>query len=227
MLKPVIGWFYSFKVLRRIAFLGEILLLFSHFKLVDFIMKMKSSVLILLVLLSFQTVAETVYIDDKIKIWSRTGESNDYRVKYQYAPGTKLEVIQKNEESGFVEVRDETGRTGWLDSKFITSEPTAHQLLVNANKQITSLTQSHLEKISVLEKRVIDLAPLESFNQELQNKLARQETELEQLRQKSEVYKGGFYSEVFFMGAVVVLSGMLLGWLLSKLGGRRRNTGWN
>ncbi len=190
-------------------------------------MKIKLSLSLLLTLLTFNALAETVYIDDQIKVWSRTGPTNGYRLSTDLAPGAKLEVLQKNEETGFVEVEDIRGRTGWVEGKFLKSSPTAHQKLATALREIASLKTSHSTKVSGLEKRVQDLAPLEAFNQELQSKLATQESELEMLRQKSQMYEGGFYSEVLFAGSLVVLGGMLIGWLLTKLGGGRRNTGWN
>jgi SH3 domain protein len=189
-------------------------------------MKIKLTISLLLTFLTFNGVAETVYIDDQIKVWSRTGPTNGYRLSTELAPGAKLEVLQKNDESGFVEVKDIRGRTGWVESKFLTSSPTAHQKLDSALKLIESLKKSHSTKVTTLEKRVQDLAPLEAFNLELQNKLATQQSELEMLRQKSQMYEGGFYSEVLFAGSLVVLGGMLIGWLLTKIGGRRRNSGW-
>jgi SH3 domain protein len=190
-------------------------------------MKTKLLLSLFLTLLTFSGFAETVYIDDQIKVWSRTGPTNGYKLSSELLPGAKLDVLQKNDETGFVEVKDVRGRTGWVEGKFLTSSPTAHQKLAVALKQVASLKKSHSSKLTILEKRVQDLAPLEAFNLELQSKLATQESELEMLRQRSQMYEGGFYSEVLFAGSLVVLGGMLLGWLLTKLGGGKRNSGWN
>ncbi|MCW9018375.1 MAG: TIGR04211 family SH3 domain-containing protein, partial [Kangiellaceae bacterium] len=108
---------------------------------------------------SSSAVAETVYIDDQIKVWSRTGHTNEYKVHYQLAPGTKFEVLQRNAESGFVEVRDEQGRTTWIDGKFLVSQPTAHQRLVEANREIARLKKVNSEKVSELQSKVNQMAP--------------------------------------------------------------------
>ena len=189
-------------------------------------MKIKLSISLLLTLLAFNSLAETVYIDDNQKfVWTRTGPSEDFKVRENVVT-SQLEVLQRNEETGFVQVKDERGNTFWVKSKYLTGTPSARHKLKDAEDNILSLTQKYKSKISTLEKRVQDLAPLETFNQELQTKLATQEAELETLRQKAQMYQDGFNSEMLFAGSLVVLGGMFVGWLLSKLGGRRRNSGW-
>jgi len=180
----------------------------------------------LLILFSVQVLAETVYIDDTQKfVWTRTGPTEEFRVRESVVL-SKLEILQRNENSNFVQVRDETGKEFWVKSHYLTATPSAQYKLVNAENEIKALKESHNSKISRLEKRLRELSPLETLNKELQSKLASQETELEQQRQKSAMYKDGFNGDAFMYGAMVVLGGMLLGWLLSKIGGRRRNSGW-
>lgn len=173
-----------------------------------------------------QATAESAYIDDKIKVWSRTGPSNAFKVKYRLTPGTKFEVLEKNEESGFVKVRDEAGRVSWLDSQYISAVPTANILLVDAKTKIERLQAEHMAKLSSLEKQVQALEPLRGINQKLQNEIAEINTDYEQLSQESQVYRGRFEQEAFFSGALVFIGGMFVGWILSKLGGgRKRNSG--
>jgi|GEM_PF-2890054 len=173
------------------------------------------------------SAAEIAYVDDQIKIWTHTGPSTQYKVKHQLTPGTRFEVLQRNEETGFVEIKDELGRVSWLDSKYLTNKPTANRLLVDANKEILRLKNNHTQKVDNLEKRLRELQPLESTNKNLQGELAKLQTDFEQIRQEKQVYEGRFNREVFFSGAVVFIGGMFFGWILSKLGGRKRNSGWN
>ncbi|WP_196139531.1 TIGR04211 family SH3 domain-containing protein [Aliikangiella sp. G2MR2-5] len=172
-------------------------------------------------------LAETVYIDDKILIWTRTGPSNAYKVRYRLEPGAKLEVVQRDAETGFVEVKDEQGRNSWVDPKLLTSQPTAHQKLKEANAEIVRLKSSYEEKVRVLQAEINQMTPLKSVNSNLQQELAKAQTEAEQSRQKAQLYESGFDRDTFFAGAAVMLGGMFLGWLFSKFGGKRKNTGWN
>ncbi len=173
------------------------------------------------------TIAKTVYVDDKIKIWSRTGPSNEYKVKYQIEPGEALDVLQTDQETGFFEVRDSRGRDFWVDGKFISTEPTAHQKLVIAEKEIKRLKAEHSEKVSGLQQKINQMEPLQKMNADLQKQVAKLQTEVEQSRQKAQLYEGGFNRDAFFGGAAVLLGGMFIGWIFSKFGGRKRNAGWN
>ena len=173
------------------------------------------------------SAAEQAFIKDDISVWSRTGPSNAYKVKYKLYPGTQFEIIQRNEETGFVEVRESNQRVSWIDPQFVTMTPTAHVALVSARSEISRLNQTHEQKLDGLQKRINELEPLESINQELQSKLAVVETDLEQARQKAQLYESGFKKDAYFTGAAIILSGMFIGWILSRLGGTKRNSGWN
>lgn len=189
-------------------------------------MKIKIILSLFLFVIAGSVTAETLYLSDKIKVWSRTGPSNEYRVKYQFTPGSKFEVLQKNEQTGFIEVKDQQGRNSWFSSKFLTSKVTHNIKLAEARQRIKSLSEAHDKKVEQLEKRLKELAPLEANNRELQAKFAKLEVELEQTRQKSEMYASGFNSEAYLSGAIVVLGGMFIGWLLSRIGGNKKRSGW-
>lgn len=188
--------------------------------------KIKILLSLMLTLVASHSWANEVYISDQIKIWGRTGPSNEYKVKYQYTSGTKLETLQQNAETGFFEVKDERNRVAWVDAKYITDQLTANHRLINLQASLNQQTTTAEEKIAGLEKRLKELTPFEAMNKELQNQMAQLKTELEQARQKGQMFESGFNSELLFSGAAVVLTGMLLGWLLSKIGGQKRRNGW-
>ena len=181
----------------------------------------------LLIVFGSTSAAEIAYVDDQIKIWTHTGPSNQYKVKHKLSPGTRFEILQRDETTGFVEIKDELDRVSWMDSKFLTRQRTANLLLVDARAEIKKIKQTYTEKVQSLEKQLRELKPMESKNEELQQSLAQLESELEQASQKAQLYEKGFDRDAYFTGAVIVLTGMFLGWLLSRLGGRKRNTGWS
>jgi len=182
---------------------------------------------LLFLAISFNSAALTVYVSDQQKtIWTRTGPSDEYRVWKQLAPGTKLDQIGVDQASGYTQVKDERGGEFWIKSEMLTTKATANYRLAALTKQMNEYKKQQQDKIASLQKQIKQLSPLQARNQELQQKLARLETDLEQSRQKSQVYQSGFMSEVFIAGATVILTGMLFGWLLGKVAGRKRDSGW-
>lgn len=187
----------------------------------------KTLILILVSIISFTAAAQVGYVNDQIQIWTHTGPSNNYKVKYKLTPGEKFQILQTNEETGFIQIKDESGRVSWMDSKFLTRQPTAGRLLKDAKSEIEKIKSSNQSQVEQLEKKVRELSPLRGANNNLQDELAKLQTEYEQIKQEGQMHKNRFISEFFFAGAVVFVAGMLFGWVLSKLGGRNRSSSWS
>jgi SH3 domain protein len=174
-----------------------------------------------------EAVAKTVYVDDqKAMVWTRTGPSSGHKVKNKYAPGERFDLLQVDEASKYSQIRDSKGRVSWMPSEYLTARVPAKESLAIAERTIERLRKSHAEKVSELEKRLTELSPLEGINQELQTKVAKLDLELEQSREKSQMYRQGFYSDVLFSGAIVIVFGMIIGWLLTKIKSGKRASRW-
>ena len=51
-------------------------------------------------------LAETAYVYDKGKVWTRSGPTKDFRVNYKVLPGTKLDILSENSDTGYTQVKD-------------------------------------------------------------------------------------------------------------------------
>ena len=172
--------------------------------------------------------AETAYISDQVRvIWTRTGPSEAYKVKYKLAPGEKFEILQRDPETGYAQIRDEAGRQAWIEPGFLTGEPPASRKLSLANNKIQNMQKAHESKVRSLEEQVKKLQPLKGTNQDLNSELAQLQTSYEQVQQEKQAYQGRFNREMFFSGAIVFIGGMVVGWVFSRLTGRKKNSGWS
>ena len=94
----------------------------------------------LLVFGSAISAAETVYISDALTVPLRSGPSNAYRILHRGLPsGTKMEVLGRDEESGFTQIRTSRGTEGWIPTQYLVSEPIARERLIVANREIQRL----------------------------------------------------------------------------------------
>ncbi len=162
---------------------------------------------------------------DKAKVWSRKGPSARFSVQYKHLPGTKLEIVGENEETGFTQVRDRKQRVFWMKSEYLTTTPTANILLDDALNRIDKSAELHQREVQSLKKQIDELKPLDVDNRELQSKIAKMALELERLTLSNNAMSGRFFREIFLAGGLTVLVGMLLGWIF---GARRkkRNDAW-
>jgi len=190
---------------------------------------MKNSLLGILCVLCIAclpAISANVYVYDKAKLWSRTGPSNEYKVYIKLLPGTRLEVIGENTQTGFTRVKDRRQREFWVKSEYLTPTPTANILLNDALNKIDKNAEAHRLGIQSLERQITAMKPLEDINKQLQSKIARMQLELEQLTLTNSAMSGRFYRELFFAGGVTVLVGIFFGWIFGARG-KKRNDAWS
>lgn len=190
---------------------------------------------------------KTMYVIDQITITLRGGEGAQFPIVRTAPSGTALEVLRVNEETGYAHVRTKDGADGWVQSQYLMAEPTARIKLARVeaeNAEIKSkleaLTKEKLnweKEWSALkvenEKLVNETTKLRSSvggasSPEEAQALAKDKMALERdsemLRQENQILKDRTKKEWFITGGGVILLGVLVGWLLSKM--RFRRSGW-
>lgn len=87
---------------------------------------------------------ETQYISDKLYVPLRSGKGAQFRIVHRGLPsGTALTVLEADEESGYTRVKTRRGLEGWIQSQYLSAEPIAELQLIEARRQLQSLTEKH------------------------------------------------------------------------------------
>ncbi len=87
--------------------------------------------------------AETAYISDVLTVPLRSGPSNSNRILHRGLPsGTRLEILGRDEDSNFVQVRTEGGMEGWLPEQYLVTQPIAKDRLTAANRRVDELSDT-------------------------------------------------------------------------------------
>jgi SH3 domain protein len=85
-------------------------------------------------------VAATMYISDQFTVPLRRGPSNTHKILHAGLPsGMALEVLGEDKAAGFTEVRTPNGTEGWIQTQFLTTEPSARERLAAANRRVETL----------------------------------------------------------------------------------------
>ncbi|MFT6732591.1 MAG: SH3 domain protein [Polaribacter sp.] len=184
-----------------------------------------TAILFSILVISTNIQAEIAYVFDKGKIWTRSGPSKDFKVKHKILPGTQLDVLSENTETGYTQVKDIKGREFWIKSGYLTSTPTASLLLESALNRLDKVTLKSTQDIQILKREIREMQSLKEINQKLQSKIFNLNIKLEQVEQSNSAFSKRFNREIFFAGGLTILVGMIFGWLF---GGRskKRNDGW-
>ncbi len=131
-------------------------------------------------------LAETAYISDRLTVPLRSGPSNANRILHRGLPsGTRMEILARDSDSGFVQIRTDRGTEGWLPAQYLVSEPIARDQLAAANRRIETLNQT----ISQQRQRLDELSSGKSASDQtvgqLNNRVKELEHELSEIKRIS------------------------------------------
>lgn len=130
--------------------------------------------------------AETVYISDVLTVPVRSGPSNANRILHRGLPsGTRMEVLARDADSGFVQIRTDGGTEGWLPEQYLVSEPIARDRLAAAERRIEQLTGTVAEQRQRLEAITSGKSESDQTASQLGNRVKELEQELSEIRRIS------------------------------------------
>ncbi|MFT7129803.1 MAG: SH3 domain protein [Gammaproteobacteria bacterium] len=126
---------------------------------------------------------EIRYIRDILFIPLRSGQTTQHRIIHKgLVSGTKLTVIAKNDDGTYSNVRTESGKEGWLQTQYLSDEPSGRYLYEQSLQSIAGLQESNdlltqqLKTISSEKK-----SALASLN-ELTETSSKVDTELQEIK---------------------------------------------
>ncbi|GFK32734.1 TIGR04211 family SH3 domain-containing protein [Vibrio cholerae] len=195
--------------------------------------------MVLFSMLAAPTFAQDRYIADKLFTYMHSGPSNQYRILGSIDAGEKVKLIEVNKESGYSHIADERGRTGWVESRFITREvsntlrlPALEKELEEVKKLLANARQNaDSEKAGLaesLELRNQQIADLERNYADISKQLIDSQSEIRELRAKLDTQKEDLLLKYFTYGGGVAGIGLLLGLVLPHIIPRRKRhpAGW-
>ena len=74
-------------------------------------------------------IAETRYVSDQLRITVRSGTSTGHAVITTIDSGEAVEVLQRDEATGYTQVRLKNGKQGWALSRYLLPRPIARDQL--------------------------------------------------------------------------------------------------
>jgi SH3 domain protein len=123
--------------------------------------------------------AEPGWISDQFEVMLRTGPSTSNAIERMLPSGTALEVVERDDESGYSRVRTAAGTEGWVLTRYLMGEPSAREQLTtlagrltNANAEGSTLTSQLGAIKGEYDSAKRRIASLEREKQQLENELA-------------------------------------------------------
>ena len=189
-----------------------------------------------LALLAPFTQAADNYISDELFTYMHSGPGAQYRIIGSINAGTKITRIKSS--GSYTQVIDNKNRKGWVESKYLTTEPSLKikfpalqaeltEVKASLNKEKKDSQTRNQDLIDSLAQRTNRVKELEKHTNELNQQLINAQSEIRELRAKIDTQKEDLLMRYFSYGGLVAGAGLLLGLVLPHvIPKRRRNNGW-
>lgn len=173
------------------------------------------------------TDGETVYIADDLYTFMHAGPGRNYRILGSVTAGSKVTLLQRNDSEGFVEIIDDKQRTGWVDGRFISEQPSVREAMPQMQEDLSdaqSALQEAKRKNDLLNQQILDL---NSRNKQLQTNLDELQSQHSRVERELATKDNKVQIEWLTRGGIIGLAGILLGVIVMLIPRkRRRNDGW-
>ncbi|TBW48062.1 TIGR04211 family SH3 domain-containing protein [Marinobacter halodurans] len=115
----------------------------------------------------------------------RSGEGNQFRILDSLKSGTRLEVLQEGENSGYTKVRTQDGQEGWVLSRYLSNQPIARDRLAATQKKLEQTESALKEARDQLQSLRQQRDELASSEQSLQSRAGKLSSELDRIKEVS------------------------------------------
>jgi SH3 domain protein len=142
----------------------------------------KSGLILALLLLPALAAAETAWVSDEFEVMVRTGPSTSNAIKVMLGSGSELEVLERDEATGYARVRTAGGTEGWVESRYLMPEPSAREQLERLSSQLSTATTRGSSLTSQLESVRSEHEASQTRIDGLEREKAALESELAEIR---------------------------------------------
>lgn len=198
-------------------------------------MNIKQFFILFLCSISFLSVGETVektnidgYISENLFIYMHSGAGKNYRILGTINSGEKIQFTGKNN-NNYSQIITDKNKTGWIESKDVTTKPGMRYVIADLNEKLASIETEKNNFESQLMQMKSNINLLQSENNDLKNNISDQNDVLTQTKSQLKNQNIDLQKQWFFMGAIVLGFGLLLGLILPRLFSRRASkiASWN
>lgn len=100
---------------------------------------MKTRIILLAaLLLPVPVLAAPAWVTDQFEITLRSGPSTSNAIQLMVSSGTRLEVLERDADSGYTRVRTQGGTEGWVLTRYLMNEASAREQLQTLTGQLTN-----------------------------------------------------------------------------------------
>jgi SH3 domain protein len=169
-----------------------------------------------------QSKSKARYITDELFVFMHAGPGRNYRIVGSIESGAAVLLLQTNAEAEFTEIKDDGDRVGWVESKYLSNNPSIRLSLQTVESELNALQQEASElrnKMSTVQSKYKETdIQNNSLSQTLAQTLEQKEKLERQLAEQDQTNQIQWLTR----GAILALISIVMGYLIG-LFARKRN----
>mgnify|MGYP003113104389 CR=1 FL=1 len=185
------------------------------------------TLLFLTPLFSFAAEAESTntagYISEDLIVYMHTGAGKNYRIQGTVNSGEKVELTG-NAKNDYSEIITDKDRTGWIESKHVSTKPGMRYVIADLNEKLASIQSGKSDIAQQLNDATLEIDALKSERSDLQNSISALNMDLTQTKSQLKSQDTNIKRQWFFNGAIVLSIGLLFGLILPRLFSKRKSS---
>jgi SH3 domain protein len=188
----------------------------------------------ILLSLSFTSIAEDNavagsqgFISDDLFIYVHAGSGKNYRILGTMKAGKEVQLTGLSE-NDFSQVLNDKGNPVWVEDQYLTKQPGLRFVVAELNAQLARATDLNKQLDSQLNSAKAHVSTLNGDSSALNNEISALKKELITVQSQLKTQDTDIQKQWFFNGAIVLFIGLVLGFILPRLGsGRKRHSSEN
>lgn len=167
------------------------------------------------------------FISDDLYTYMHSGPGKNYRILGSVQAGSEVQVKNQNSENNFTQITDSRGRTGWVESQFVTNEASVRHRVPGLEAQLQQSGAELTDLLAEKSKLTQQVQQLTRHNQKLDTDMKRLEQDNRQLNQQLSEQDQTAQLAWLTRGGLIALGGIVLGVIIAYLPKKRkRNDQW-
>ncbi|QOL26920.1 TIGR04211 family SH3 domain-containing protein [Thalassotalea sp. LPB0316] len=174
-----------------------------------------------------ETSLEQGYISDELFVYMHAGAGSNYRIVGSINAGDEI-ALTGEQANGYTQIIDEKDRTAWVESKFVSTNPSLRAVIAELNSKLASNNDSKQRLNEEISNKQATINELEQQNAALQSDYDALSKQHQALQLQVDNQDLELKKQYFFYGAMVLGIGLILGIILPHLTAKKRKTqSWN
>ncbi len=169
---------------------------------------------------------ERAFISEDLYVFLHRGPSSQFKIVGTLTAGTPITVTARNDDSGYAEVSDDQGKSGWVEVRFLTDNVSRRARLEEVEGELKKVQQSHEGSGARLASYEEEVRRLKTDNDKLKSKNGLLESEVKRVQNELAAADQDHQMTWFRNGAIVLGVGLVLGLLIPRLSIPRRRSSW-